>query len=254
MAEWENKGSDAESKHLVKDALEESLRLAHGGLEVERLNVLPLLLEEGDEEVDGQHGVGHNLVLVHVDVTDGDSETEDLLKLELDGALDLGDLLAEVVRVGDGGGELTGLGETGAEQTGDLLDQGLGSEESIVLLGELLDELLVLVELLQILDSHVLELNLLGLIDVGSIGKNAYGHSGSGNVGELDGTRLYVAKRKVTRKITSVFSPYTKTESSYGTSSCPYVQLPNLGIYPQQLLSTPVNFEILTNRLSRWGS
>jgi len=38
------------------------------------------------------------------------------------------------------------LGKTGSEQTRDLLDQSLGSQESVVLLGELLDELLVLVE------------------------------------------------------------------------------------------------------------
>jgi hypothetical protein len=38
------------------------------------------------------------------------------------------------------------LGETGTQQTRNLLDQGFGSQESIVLLGELLDELLVLVE------------------------------------------------------------------------------------------------------------
>ena len=38
------------------------------------------------------------------------------------------------------------LGETGAEQTGNLLDEGLRGKESVVLLGQLLDELLVLVE------------------------------------------------------------------------------------------------------------
>ncbi len=38
------------------------------------------------------------------------------------------------------------LGKTGTEQTRDLLDEGLGGQESVVLLGELLDELLVLVE------------------------------------------------------------------------------------------------------------
>jgi hypothetical protein len=38
------------------------------------------------------------------------------------------------------------LGKTGTQQTRDLLDQGFGSQESIVLLGKLLDELLVLVE------------------------------------------------------------------------------------------------------------
>ena len=38
------------------------------------------------------------------------------------------------------------LGETVTEQTRDLLDEGLRGEESVVLLGKLLDELLVLVE------------------------------------------------------------------------------------------------------------
>jgi len=38
------------------------------------------------------------------------------------------------------------LGKTGAKQTGDLLDQSLGCKESVVLLGELFNELLVLVQ------------------------------------------------------------------------------------------------------------
>ena len=38
------------------------------------------------------------------------------------------------------------LGETGTKETGDLLDESLRGKESVVLLGELLDELLVLVE------------------------------------------------------------------------------------------------------------
>jgi hypothetical protein len=96
-----------------------------------------VLLEEGDEEVDREHGVGKDLLLVHLDVTDSDTEAEDLLELELDGRADLGDLVAKVLVVGDGGRELTGLGETGTEKTRDLLDEGLGREESVVLLGEL---------------------------------------------------------------------------------------------------------------------
>lgn len=114
------------------------------------------------------------------------------------------------------------LGETGSEQTRDLLDQSLGSQESVVLLGELLDELLVLVEptdgkvdgngkrdvqqlsrlsyinldsLLQVLNGHVLELDLLGLVDVGSVGQDADGHPRPRDVGELDGTRLQHANR-----------------------------------------------------------
>jgi len=165
------------------------LGLAHGGLEVERLDVLPVLLEERDQEVDREHGVGENVLGAHLDVSDGDTEAENLLKLELDGGSDFGDLVSEVLRVGDGGRELSGLGETGTEETRDLLDENLGSKESVVLLGELLDELLVLVELLQVLDRHVLELDKLGTIDVGSISENADGHARAGDVRKLDGSR-----------------------------------------------------------------
>lgn len=133
-------------------------------------------------------------------MADSNTQTQDLLELELDGGADLSDLVGEVLRVGHGGGELAGLGETGTKQTRNLLDEGFGSEESIVLLGELLDELLVLVEpedrlrhlinslceglevmyaLLQVIDGHVLEVNLLSTIDVGSIGENADGHAGA---------------------------------------------------------------------------
>jgi hypothetical protein len=38
------------------------------------------------------------------------------------------------------------LGETGAKETGNLLDEGLGRQEGIVLFGELLNKLLVLVK------------------------------------------------------------------------------------------------------------
>ena len=77
-----------------------------------------LLLEERDQEVDGQHGVLHDVVFRHVDVSDSDTETEDLLQLELDGGLDFGDLSCEILRVGDRGGELSSLGETRTQESG----------------------------------------------------------------------------------------------------------------------------------------
>ena len=48
--------------------------------------------------------------------------------------------------MGDGGRELSSLREPGSKQTGDLLNQGFGGQESVVLLSELLDELLVFIE------------------------------------------------------------------------------------------------------------
>ena len=123
---------------------------SHGRLDVERLDVLPVLLQQRDQEVDRQVEVLDDLILGHTDVTDGDVEAEDLLHLELDGGLDVIDLANHVVGVGQHGGELTSLVETGAEKTWDLLDQGLGGEESIVLLGELLDKFLQLLVSIQL--------------------------------------------------------------------------------------------------------
>ena len=46
-------------------------------------------------------------------------------------------------------GELTSLVQAGAKETGDLLNHGLGGQELVVLLRQLLDQLLVLVQLLE---------------------------------------------------------------------------------------------------------
>jgi len=156
---------------------------------MERLHVLPVLLEEGDEEVDAQHDIAENLILSHLDVANSDTQAKNLLKLELDGRLNFNNLVAEIFSVRDGGGELASLGETGAKETRNLLDERLGRQEGIVLLSELLDELLVLVELLQIVSGHVLELDLLCTIDVSGISKNADGETRTGNVRELDSAR-----------------------------------------------------------------
>mmetsp|Transcript_20154 Transcript_20154/g.57818 ORF Transcript_20154/g.57818 Transcript_20154/m.57818 type:complete len:322 (-) Transcript_20154:262-1227(-) len=167
---------------------EDLLRGAHGGLEVDLADVLPLLLEKRGEEVNGQLGVDDDLLLVHVGVADGDVEAHDLLHLELDGGLDLVDLLLHVLLGGEKGGELAGLGETGAEETGDLLDHVVGGEEEVVTLGELLDELLVLVELLEVLNAHVIDADAVGLLAMDGITEDAALEVRAGNGGELEGS------------------------------------------------------------------
>ncbi len=169
------------------ECLVEALGGRHGGLDGQAADVLPALLEEGDKVVDGKHDVAEELLGLHLDVADGDTHAEDLLELELDGGLDLGDLGGEVVGVGDGGGELAGLRQTGAEETGDLLDQGLGGDEGVVLAGELLDELLVLVELLQVVGRHGVDAAVLGTIEIVLVTEDADGHVGAGDGGQLDG-------------------------------------------------------------------
>jgi hypothetical protein len=214
----------------------QALWWGHGSLDGQATNVLPALLEEGDEVVDGQHDVGDQLVLGHADVADGDTHAENLLKLELDGGLDLGDLALEILVVGDWGWELAScgclsvrfwglrgglrgrhtLGETWTQETWDLLDQGVGSDESIVLASELLDQLLVLVELLQVIGGHGVNTTVLGTIDIVLVTENAMypsdsmshiissmeaprlrgavfdipdAHVWAGNLGETDGSR-----------------------------------------------------------------
>jgi len=167
--------------------LVETLGRRHGSLDGQASNVLPALLEKRDKVVDGQHNVTDEVVFGHVDVADSDTHAENLLQLELDGGLDVGDLGAEILGVRDGGRELAScvvcqfvlcywrrtmalpaltLGETRTQETRDLLDERVGSDEGIVLLSELLDELLVLVQLLQVVRGHGIDTKVLGTIDI----------------------------------------------------------------------------------------
>lgn len=93
-----------------------------------------------------EHDVGEDLVFVHVHMADSDTQAQDFLELELDGGAHLVEFVGEVLVMGHRSRELAGLGETGPKETGNLLDEGLRSKEGVVLLGELLNEFLVLVE------------------------------------------------------------------------------------------------------------
>lgn len=152
--------------------LVQTLRGRHGSLDDKAANVLPALLEQGNEVVDGQHDVSDELVVGHANVANGDTKAQNLLKLELDGGLDVGNLGGHVFRVGDGGREFTGLGKTRTQETGNLLDQTLGSEEGIVLASKLLDELLVLVQLPQVLSGHGIETVVLRTVKIVLVTKN----------------------------------------------------------------------------------
>lgn len=65
------------------------------------------------------------------------------------------------------------LGQTGAEETRNLLDQGVGGDKGIVLASQLLDQLLVLVQLLQILSRHGVNTTVLGTINIVLVTENA---------------------------------------------------------------------------------
>lgn len=69
------------------------------------------------------------------------------------------------------GGKHT-LGETGTQETGNLLDETLGSDESIILAGKLFDELLVLVQLTEVLSGHAVDAVVLSTVKVVLVTKN----------------------------------------------------------------------------------
>lgn len=102
---------DTHPRKKHKTSLEDTLGGRHGSLDGQATNVLPALLQQRDQVVDGQHDVSDQLLLSHLNVADGDTHAENLLQLELDGGLDLGDLVAEVVGVRDGGRELAGCSD-----------------------------------------------------------------------------------------------------------------------------------------------
>jgi hypothetical protein len=81
------------------------------------------------------------------------------------------------------------LGKTGTQQTGDLLDQSVGSDKGIVLASQLLDQLLVLVELLQVVGAHGVDTAVLGTVDIVLVTENADAHVRAGDGGQLDSAR-----------------------------------------------------------------
>merc|ERR1711865_560201 len=130
-------------------------RLAHCALEVQTLDVVPILLEQRDEEVDRRQTVLPQLIRVHANVANGHTHAKHLLQLKLYLAPDIVDLHLKVVSMLNECWELASFVETRTQQPGNLRDEHLRGNEGIKGLCQLLDELLVLVELFQAL--HTLE-------------------------------------------------------------------------------------------------
>ena len=169
------------------DPLEDAERRAHRRLDVQRLDVLPVLLQKRNQEVDRHLDVDEQLLLRHLNVANSNGQAENLLELELDLGLDIVDLALEGLVVRGERRELTGLVQTRTQETRNLLNNRLGREELLVLLRELLDELLVLVELLERLDVHVVDANADGFFAVLGVAEHADLELRAGDVGERHG-------------------------------------------------------------------
>jgi len=176
-------------KMVVASSLVDSFGWRHGSLDGQASNVLPSLLQQRDEVVDSQHDVTNQMILGHANVSDGNTQAKDLLQLELDGRPDIRQFTSEIFVMRNRGWEFSGLGQTRSQETWNLFDQVLGSDEGIVLPGELLDQLLVLVELLQVVNRHGVDSNMLGTIDIVLVTEDADAHVWSWDLWELDGAR-----------------------------------------------------------------
>ena len=86
---------------------------------------------------------------------------------------DLVNLLLHVIILVKKRWELASLGKAGAKDTRNLFDEGSRGEEVVVLLGELLDQLLVLVELLQVINCHFIDAKLVSFLTMLLVAKNA---------------------------------------------------------------------------------
>ena len=94
--------------------LVDSVHFSHGRLDVERPHVLPILLQEGYEEVDRQHDISVQLVGLHANVTDSNRKTQDFLHLEFDCSFDGLDLVLHRFLVRESSGEFTSFVQTGS--------------------------------------------------------------------------------------------------------------------------------------------
>jgi len=150
---------------------------SHRALDVQGSDVLPVLLEERYEEVNGGLNVVVQLLLSHVDASDSDTHAQNLLHLEFDGALDLSNLSLDVIVVGNQGWELSSLVQSWTKKTRNLTDDNLRSEEVVILLSQLLDELLVAVELLKSFNITRVDLELFGNLTMDGISENTELHA-----------------------------------------------------------------------------
>merc|ERR1711915_897984 len=128
-------------------------------------------------------------ILAHSNITNSDRQTQNLLHLELYGSLEIVNLLPQVIIMSHQSRELSSLVQTRSQKPWNLLDKGIRCNESIEALGQLLDFLLVLIQLLQIVSRHAIETKGLGLVTVLLISQKAYFEFRTWHMFELDGSR-----------------------------------------------------------------
>ena len=146
----------------MKECSQDLYTLTHGHFDVDTFHVMPSLLEQRGQEVEGHNDVGSDLFIGHLLVADSDVQVGDLLELPLNGTSDILDLLLERLGVGNWLWELTNSVKDWSK-LGNFLDEGAGGEKHRVLLGPVLDELLIFVKLFEMVNTENIDVELVGL-------------------------------------------------------------------------------------------
>ena len=150
---------------------------------MEGAHILPSLLHEGDQEVDGHGEVLPDVVLTSLQGSDGSTEAGGFLGLELDGMLEFVNLGSDLLSLSKGDGEETHLDQDVTEQLGGLLGHGVRGQQHVVLLGPLFDLGLILVKGLQTVNIDVGDSVGSGFLNVCGVGKDA-------DLSEMEGTLM----------------------------------------------------------------
>merc|ERR1712062_101841 len=104
-------------------SLKDSLGWTHGALDIQGPNILPVLLQQGDQEVDTQHNIADQLIRCHFNMANGNSQAQHLFHLEFYSGLDLINLSCHSITVGQKSWKLANLVQSRAKNPGNLLDQ-----------------------------------------------------------------------------------------------------------------------------------
>jgi hypothetical protein len=164
--------------------------LTHSHLDVDGLEVVPLLLEEGSKEVKSHNDVLSEFIVSHELVTGGNIEAGNLLELPLDGSLNIVKFLLDWLVVSHWLREHTNSVKNWTKDDWDFLNKGISSKEEGVFLGPLFDLLLILVEFLEVIKGGNINFEVGGFdfIRVLLIGNNANLKVWSWDIWKSDGS------------------------------------------------------------------
>jgi len=177
------KGRQDEMRSLVN-----SMGFSHSSLDIKGFDVLPILLEERNEEVDGHGDIDNQLIFRMSNVSNGHSDAKYFLQLKLHRAFHIRHFRFHILVGSEKGWEFASFVQTWSQDSRNLTKNRLACQKSIVFLGKFLDEFFVLVEFLEGLNVFEFDTDLGGLVIVDLVSKNAEIKSRLAFNRKLDGT------------------------------------------------------------------